>query len=277
MHRLLTSTSRIGIRHTRCPRLMMTVPTTGVVTTTTAVNKSSNNIINFNVNDTCVVAAHLHTTGKYLPANYTDIFPAYRNDSFMTNFTIEYNKPAYLLASNNMVLEPRKVKHRPKFLVHSQNKHNKYFSMCMVDPDAPSRTQPTNAQWMHWCVINIPNVNGEGDAAKGDEVMAYVPAAPPKDTGLHRYIFVVFAHDHRLQVDESSSSSGTVNQSSTGHDGKHCSLVRIKSNQAKGRARFNVQQFSEKYRLGVPIAMDSFQCEWDESVPSVHESFVDTK
>ena len=26
----------------------------------------------------------------------------------------------------------------------------------MVDPDAPSRKNPTAAQWLHWLVVNIP-------------------------------------------------------------------------------------------------------------------------
>ena len=26
----------------------------------------------------------------------------------------------------------------------------------MVDPDAPSRDNPTAAQWLHWLVVNIP-------------------------------------------------------------------------------------------------------------------------
>jgi len=210
-------------------------------------------------------AGHSTHLGKYQPANYTDLFPDYRGDSFMTNFTIEYNDPAYLTASNNMVLTPTQVQHKPKFLIHTQNKTAKYFTMCMVDPDAPSRSNPINAQWLHWLVINIPNKDGEGNASKGEEVVGYVGAGPPKDTGLHRYIFCVFAHDHKLQVEPSTPHTTGVN----------CSLFRLNSNQSKGRAKFNVQKFSEKYNLGVPIAMDSFQAAYDEHVPKLYKTFVD--
>ena len=54
------------------------------------------------------------------------------------------------------------------------------------DPDAPSRSDPKWGEWRHWVVFNIPGA----DLAKGEEWWAYVGAGPPKDTGLHRYIFL---------------------------------------------------------------------------------------
>ena len=32
----------------------------------------------------------------------------------------------------------------------------KYYSLVLVDPDAPSSKNPINKHWIHWGVMNIP-------------------------------------------------------------------------------------------------------------------------
>ena len=62
-------------------------------------------------------------------------------------------------------------------------------TVCTVvraDPDAPSRWNPKFAQWRHWLVVNVPCT----DIAQGETITAYVGAAPPKGTGLHRYVIL---------------------------------------------------------------------------------------
>lgn len=58
----------------------------------------------------------------------------------------------------------------------------------MVDPDAPSRAKPRFRSWKHWVVINIPGAN----VAKGRIIARYLRPAPPKKTGSHRYVFLVY-------------------------------------------------------------------------------------
>ena len=33
---------------------------------------------------------------------------------------------------------------------------DKYYGLLMVDPDAPSKDDPTKADWLHWGLYNIP-------------------------------------------------------------------------------------------------------------------------
>lgn len=53
------------------------------------------------------------------------------------------------------------------------------YTLCMTDPDAPSRQNPKFREWHHWLVGNIPG----SDIAKGDTLSAYVGSGPPQGTG----------------------------------------------------------------------------------------------
>lgn len=59
-------------------------------------------------------------------------------------------------------------------------------SVHISDPDAPSRVDPKWREWRHWLVGNIPGF----DVSKGETLSEYIGSGPPKDTGLHRYIFL---------------------------------------------------------------------------------------
>ncbi|KAE8745246.1 hypothetical protein FOCC_FOCC008038 [Frankliniella occidentalis] len=57
-----------------------------------------------------------------------------------------------------------------------------FYTLCMTDPDAPSRKEPTYREWHHWLVGNIPGA----DVNKGETLSEYVGSGPPQGTGLHR-------------------------------------------------------------------------------------------
>ena len=65
---------------------------------------------------------------------------------------------------------------------------DKLFTLAMVDPDAPSKENPENREWLHWLVVNIPGTEikrwrkADGPP-KGKVLMAYNKASPPVDTG----------------------------------------------------------------------------------------------
>ncbi|XP_064482776.1 protein D1-like isoform X2 [Ornithodoros turicata] len=65
-------------------------------------------------------------------------------------------------------------------------------SLLMVDPDAPSRVNPTERFWRHWFVVNIPPKCG---VLSGDVITSYAGPDPPKGTGHHRYVFLVYSQN----------------------------------------------------------------------------------
>ncbi|KAK6795736.1 hypothetical protein RDI58_009191 [Solanum bulbocastanum] len=64
---------------------------------------------------------------------------------------------------------------------------NEFYTLVMTDPDAPSPSEPTMREWVHWIVTDIP---GCSNVARGKEVLGYVGPRPP--VGIHRYILVLF-------------------------------------------------------------------------------------
>ena len=73
-----------------------------------------------------------------------------------------------------------------------------FYTLIMTDPDAPSRAEPTFREWHHWLVGNIPGNN----LKDGTTLSEYIGSGPPKDTGLHRYVFVLYKQSGKLSFDE---------------------------------------------------------------------------
>lgn len=94
-----------------------------------------------------------------------------------------------------------------------ESKPNTFYTLIMSDPDAPSRADPKFGEWNHWLVVNIPGNN----ISEGEVRSEYIGAGPPKDTGLHRYVFVVLEQQRKLSFADvptlkSNSAKGRNNQ-----------------------------------------------------------------
>ncbi|XP_061394521.1 protein D2-like [Musca vetustissima] len=148
-----------------------------------------------------------------------------------------------ILADKGVELTPTQVKNEPK--VEWEAEAGTYYTLLMTDPDAPSRKEPIMREWHHWLVGNIP-----GDQLKKGEVLsAYVGSGPPKDTGLHRYVFLLFKQPKKLEFDEK----------------------RFSNTEAAGREKFSTKKFIAKYNLGAPLAGNFYQAQYDDYVPILYK------
>lgn len=105
--------------------------------------------------------------------------------------------PSEVSANLGNVLTPTQVKDKPKVAWEAEK--GAFYTLVKVDPDAPSRKNPTYREYRHWLIMNIP----ESSVENGDEIIEYIGAGAPKGTDLHRYIFLVFKQpngkiDHNL-------------------------------------------------------------------------------
>jgi len=119
------------------------------------------------------------------------------------------------------------------------------YTLVLTDPDAPSRVNPKYREWHHWLVVNIP----ENDIGKGETLSEYVGSGPPKGTGLHRYVMLVYKQEGKIVPEEK----------------------RLTNTSGDGRANFKVRDFAKKYNLGEPIAGNFYQAQWDDYVPKLYE------
>lgn len=77
--------------------------------------------------------------------------------------------------------------------VHFSAAHrNKRYVLVMVDPDAPRRDNPTSAHWQHWLVADIQGASLWKGQIKGTTLIDYRPPTPPRNSGFHRYQFMLF-------------------------------------------------------------------------------------
>lgn len=135
-------------------------------------------------------------------------------------------------------LTPTQVKDAPS--VRWNASQDVYYTLAMVDPDAPSRETPTFREVNHWLIGNILGSNLES----GDVITEYLGSGPPKGTGLHRYAFMVYKQPRKLTFDE----------------------PRTKKLSRAHRRSFTLKKFSEKYKLGDPVAGNFFKAQWDPYV-----------
>uniref|UniRef100_A0A0D9UYC2 Uncharacterized protein n=1 Tax=Leersia perrieri TaxID=77586 RepID=A0A0D9UYC2_9ORYZ len=100
-------------------------------------------------------------------------------------------------------------------------------SAVMVDPDAPSPSDPNLREYLHWLVTDIPGTTG---ASFGTEVVCY--ESPRPTLGIHRLVFLLFEQLGRQTV------------------------------YAPGwRQNFSTRDFAELYNLGLPAAAVYFNCQ----------------
>ncbi|KAK9195762.1 hypothetical protein WN943_003887 [Citrus x changshan-huyou] len=97
----------------------------------------------------------------------------------------------------------------------------------MVDPDAPSPSDPSLREYLHWLVTDIPATTG---ASFGQDIVNY--ESPRPTMGIHRFVFVLFRQLGRQTV------------------------------YAPGwRQNFSTRDFAELYNLGPPVAAVYFNCQ----------------
>lgn len=109
-----------------------------------------------------------------------------------------------------------------------------YYTLAMVDPDAPSRAEPTYREIEHWLVVNIPG----DDISKGDVIAEYIGSGPPEGSGLHRYAFFLYEQSGKMDFEELQETE--VN-----------------------RYNFSIRKFAEKYEMGSPIAGNFYQAQYE--------------
>ncbi|KAF8027781.1 hypothetical protein BT93_E0644 [Corymbia citriodora subsp. variegata] len=128
--------------------------------------------------------------------------------------------------NNSCELKPSQVVNQPRIEIGGDDLRT-FYTLVMVDPDAPSPSDPNLREYLHWLVTDIPATTG---ASFGHEIVCY--ESPRPSMGIHRFVFVLFRQLGRQTV------------------------------YAPGwRQNFNTRDFAELYNLGSPVAALYFNCQ----------------
>lgn len=136
-------------------------------------------------------------------------------------------------------LTPAETQKAPE--IHYKNEGGVLYTLIMTDPDVPG-TKGYRREFCHWLVGNIP----EEKIEKGEVLAEYVGPAPPKDSGKHRYVFLIYKQ----------------NQGAITFDER-----RLSTRDGQRRRRFSAKKFAEKYNLEGPLAGNFMKVEYDDNVP----------
>ncbi|KAF8715781.1 hypothetical protein HU200_026730 [Digitaria exilis] len=96
---------------------------------------------------------------------------------------ITYNNRLLLSGAG---LKPSAVASKPRVDIGG-NDMRAFYTLVLVDPDAPSPSNPSLREYLHWMVTDIPETTG---ASFGQELVFY--ESPEPRSGIHRMVFVLF-------------------------------------------------------------------------------------
>jgi len=122
---------------------------------------------------------------------------------------------------------PSKAKADPIVLIHMPDDKigEELFTLVMVDPDAPSPSNPSAREWLHWIVANVPR----DEVYEGEDVVPYEGPTPPE--GRHRYVMVLYRQPGGERVEMVPPGD---------------------------RRGFSTREFAKEYGLGDPVAARVF-------------------
>ncbi|XP_011096577.2 protein HEADING DATE 3A-like [Sesamum indicum] len=130
------------------------------------------------------------------------------------------------MVCNGCNFRPSQVVAQPRVDIGGDD-FRSFYTLVMVDADAPSPSNPCLREYLHWLVTDIPGSTGAGF---GKEIVSY--ESPQPSIGIHRLVLGLFRQPRRQTVD------------------------------APGRRQnFNTREFSRVYNLGSPVAAVYYNCQ----------------
>ncbi|KAL6610507.1 hypothetical protein ACP70R_035681 [Stipagrostis hirtigluma subsp. patula] len=96
---------------------------------------------------------------------------------------ISYNNRLLLAGAE---LKPSAVGSKPRVDIGG-NDMRAFYTLVLVDPDAPSPSHPSLREYLHWMVTDIPETTS---VHFGQELIFY--EKPEPRSGIHRMVFVLF-------------------------------------------------------------------------------------
>ncbi len=173
------------------------------------------------------------------------------NLTFGSEDIVEYGKP---LRPSALAEPPAVV-----FALEPDRSSMTLHTLLMVDPDAPFRDTPTEGEWVHWLVYDIPG----NHTALGKTLVEYAAPKPrkcPKNERLclkeHRITFILWEQPHGpidLQPEDTRLAAA------------------IAANKGQARAGYKARDFAARHRLGLHIGLNFLETWHDPNDGSFYQ------
>lgn len=133
--------------------------------------------------------------------------------------------------------------------VHFKAAPNSLWTLLLVNVDGHLADQ--SAEYLHWFIGNIPN----GEVDKGELVCEYMQPLPPRGTGFHRLVFILYKQEEIIDYSSLKRTSPCLRERT-----------------------FRNADFYRKYEDTLtPVGLAFFQCEWDETVSEFFHKTLDMR
>lgn len=148
--------------------------------------------------------------------------------------TVEVKFASGVLMNLGAELTPEQVTHIPKYTSWRVEK-GALYTLCLTDPDAPSRSDPKYREFNHWLVVNIKGK----DISSGQTLVKYTGSNPGAGTGMHRYCLLLYKQPGLIKPD----------------------FKPIGDDNRESRRSFRIREFALKYSLQGPVAGNFYLCQ----------------
>ncbi|KAJ2950030.1 hypothetical protein O0L34_g11368 [Tuta absoluta] len=178
---------------------------------------------------------HLYGEGYFIPHLNLEIF-------------YDLNEDSVLPVCTGNVIKPAEARQPPTVAYKSDG--NTLWTLALTSLDG--HLTESDKEYAHWLVANIPGNHIE----KGDNIVEYLRPFPLKGTGYHRYVFVLYKQDGRVDYDVPK-----VNSSSRLED-----------------RTFVTRDWYQKYQDNItPAGLAFFQSDWDHTVKDFFHNVLEIK
>ncbi|KAM5136076.1 large ribosomal subunit protein mL38 [Mantella aurantiaca] len=167
--------------------------------------------------------------------------------TLQVQYSAEHNTVMPVYYGN--VVSPSEAAAAPEVTFNAQE--DSLWTLLLTNPDGHLRD--TDSEYVHWLVGNIVG----NRVASGDEICHYFPPFPARGTGYHRYVFVLFKQEERIDYTQETRPNP-------------CHSLKLRT--------FKTLDFYRKYQEKMtPGGLAFFQCKWDESVTHVFHQLLNMR
>jgi len=153
--------------------------------------------------------------------------------------------PAFSLGfrGNGTVYTPAATATPPR-VTFAAAKPDTRYTLVLTDPDAPDRASHVYREFVHWVVSDL-TFAADGTAEAGTTVLPYVGPGPPCNSGLHRYVFLLYEQPAGAEPAALAAAF-------------------------EGRGGKRAHEAARAAGLGPLVAVDWYEAQWDETVDAAH-------